>query len=276
MEQNEIAIVDVLQQRRRDWQSQMTALGQEWERKLRCQQQKSFRAEQSLLLQICNLQQENKTLRCRVDQSRRHGETADELKQTHERLDQLQSELSERTNEAGALRAKLGAVQAELQTRTAELAATRVDVESLRSGLMADLESQLAGARSEARVNAERASAAERRLAAADEAAERGRRDAESARDCADQLRGELIRARALQDDERAKFELERGQWLEEKRRVIDYQKQLQLNYIQMARKNKLLEADVHQLTAEIERQESSAAAAAGRTAVRVTEESLC
>jgi vacuolar-type H+-ATPase subunit H len=44
-------------------------------------------------------------------------------------------------------------------------------------------------------------------------------------------------------------FEKEREQWKDEKNKVIRYQKQLQLNYLQMFNKNRMLEAEVEQLT---------------------------
>ncbi|XP_071947201.1 uncharacterized protein [Antedon mediterranea] len=46
----------------------------------------------------------------------------------------------------------------------------------------------------------------------------------------------------------------ERQTWQDEKEKVISYQKQLQLNYVQMYRKNRNLERDVEQLTLELER----------------------
>jgi len=82
-------------------------------------------------------------------------------------------------------------------------------------------------------------------------------------------MQAELGVARATLEGQRADFDRQREQWLDEKRRVIDYQKQLQLNYVQIARKNRLLEADVHQLTTEIERHESLPSLA-------TVEESLC
>ena len=45
----------------------------------------------------------------------------------------------------------------------------------------------------------------------------------------------------------------EREQWMDEKNKVVRYQRHLQLNYVQMYRKNKMLEADVEQLTLELE-----------------------
>jgi len=67
----------------------------------------------------------------------------------------------------------------------------------------------------------------------------------------------------------RTRFTLERAQWLEEKTKVINYQKQLQLNYVQMTRKNKLLEAEVQQLTGELEvREEEQEEEGRGRGSV--------
>nr|KAG5700949.1 hypothetical protein BaRGS_034234 [Batillaria attramentaria] len=64
-------------------------------------------------------------------------------------------------------------------------------------------------------------------------------------------------------------METERLQWLEEKNKVIRYQKQLQLNYVQMQRKNTALEAEVEQLTLELESRDLKLIAMNG-------EESVC
>lgn len=167
MERNETAIVAVLEERRRGWAAQMTAARHEWALKLRCQQQAAFRAEQSLLLQLLRLQQDNRALR-----------RGDELRASRSRVDELEWALHERSSNDAALTTQLEACDA--------------------------AEAEVSG-------------------------------------------------ARAALDAQRAEFERERERWLDEKRRVIDYQKQLQLNYVQMARKNRVLEADVQQLTAEIE-----------------------
>jgi len=65
-------------------------------------------------------------------------------------------------------------------------------------------------------------------------------------------------------------YEKEKEQWLEEKNKVIMYQKQLQLNYVQMFRKNKVLEAEVEQLTLELESRDMKLMALNGG------EESVC
>lgn len=48
-------------------------------------------------------------------------------------------------------------------------------------------------------------------------------------------------------------FERERQTWNKEKDRVIKYQKQLQINYLQMHKKNQDLERILQELTAELE-----------------------
>ena len=46
----------------------------------------------------------------------------------------------------------------------------------------------------------------------------------------------------------KALFESERSHWLDEKEKVIRYQKQLQLNYVQMYKRNKVLESEMEAL----------------------------
>ena len=49
-------------------------------------------------------------------------------------------------------------------------------------------------------------------------------------------------------DKYKENFEVEKVNWLDEKEKVIRYQKQLQLNYVQMYKRNKTLESEVDQL----------------------------
>lgn len=65
----------------------------------------------------------------------------------------------------------------------------------------------------------------------------------------------------------RQTFETEKAHWLDEKEKVIRYQKQLQLNYVQMYKRNKTLEQEIEGLNRNLEEiqkqlKESVAAAA--------------
>ena len=48
-------------------------------------------------------------------------------------------------------------------------------------------------------------------------------------------------------------FETEKSLWLDEKEKVIRYQKQLQLNYVQMYKRNKTLESEIESLNKTVE-----------------------
>lgn len=53
--------------------------------------------------------------------------------------------------------------------------------------------------------------------------------------------------------ESKAFFETEKTHWLDEKEKVIRYQKQLQLNYVQMYKRNKTLEAEIETLNKNVD-----------------------
>jgi chromosome segregation ATPase len=66
-------------------------------------------------------------------------------------------------------------------------------------------------------------------------------------------LSKEVDRLRQELSEERNEFEQERVTWAQEKEKVLRYQRQLQLNYVQMFRRTRTLEAEVESLTLELE-----------------------
>lgn len=66
-------------------------------------------------------------------------------------------------------------------------------------------------------------------------------------------LSKEVDRLREELSEERSEFEQERVKWAQEKEKVLRYQRQLQLNYVQMFRRTRTLEAEVESLTLELE-----------------------
>ena len=58
----------------------------------------------------------------------------------------------------------------------------------------------------------------------------------------------QLDQLKAEMDAEKEGFEIETANWLSEKEKVIRYQKQLQLNYVSMYKRNKSLESEMDQL----------------------------
>ncbi|KDR08635.1 Leucine zipper putative tumor suppressor 2-like protein [Zootermopsis nevadensis] len=66
-------------------------------------------------------------------------------------------------------------------------------------------------------------------------------------------LMKEVDRLREELSEERNEFERERVTWAQEKEKVLRYQRQLQLNYVQMFRRTRTLETEVESLTLELE-----------------------
>jgi len=79
------------------------------------------------------------------------------------------------------------------------------------------------------------------------------RKHAGNCDDPAARLRADLRRLKDELSAERAEFEVERATWAEEKEKVLRYQRQLQLNYVQMFRRTRSLESEVESLTMELE-----------------------
>jgi len=68
-----------------------------------------------------------------------------------------------------------------------------------------------------------------------------------------ERLKQQLREEKNAQERLASNFEQERQTWNKEKDRVIKYQKQLQINYLQMHKKNQDLERILKELTAELE-----------------------
>ena len=66
-------------------------------------------------------------------------------------------------------------------------------------------------------------------------------------------IESENKRLSAQLSEQRASFERERLTWAQEKEKVLRYQRQLQLNYVQMYRRSRTLEAEIESLTIDLE-----------------------
>lgn len=63
----------------------------------------------------------------------------------------------------------------------------------------------------------------------------------------------ELEKLKLEMEQRKKEFEKEKITWAQEKEKVLKYQRQLQMNYVQMYRKTRALEAEVESLTVELE-----------------------
>jgi len=271
METNEIAIIQVLEEKKQSWEAAMEEKSKEWERKLRAQQQKSFRAEQCLLLQIFKVQQDNKMLHQSVEKMElEKKDLSEELASSVMKMDSLEKKNEELFEELVTMKSHLDSNK---QRRSS------VDEETLKK-LLSEAEEEIRGKYSEL-------TSAMLRLKGSQLEVESKSKELEKLREEVTRLRGSSQgqthpasppdeggrlgslntsssegspTAQKSLEDLQTRFDTERLKWLDEKTKVVNYQKQLQLNYLQMTRKNRVLEAEVQQLTSELEKRESELA----------------
>ena len=349
MERNESAILQVCAEKEQNWEVELQDIHQEWERRWRHHQDKAFKMEQALLLQLFKLQQERKSLRAENEATNTEKEAAqgklaecqDELGSLKVKVEELSWQVAQKSGEISLLKAQLRdskelashkgnnivsiktllkeaqhssdekdheiltleaqlkLARQQLQDAGTENASLKSDVTTARDDVI-DARKELEKARQEVdlrdlqlemkckeleRCQAERVTrdTMTSRVSERDEAA-----SVSPVATLVNSLRGEPTGAETPKDSPdvktnatdaedvtslRAEFERERAQWLDEKNKVIRYQKRLQLNYVQMYRKNRALEADVQQLTLELEKRDVSLS---GGLAMKEGEESMC
>ncbi|KAF1389680.1 hypothetical protein PFLUV_G00075990 [Perca fluviatilis] len=155
-----------------------------------------------------------------------------------------QNELQRKKNEADLLREKVGKLEKDIQGMKQDLAMAK------ERRLQLSLQP-------EAQANTP---ASERLIDQGSDSPARGQAgensehiSAESLQREVERLKRQLGEEKDAQERQANSFEQERKTWNKEKDRVIKYQKQLQINYLQMHKKNQDLERILKELTAELE-----------------------
>ncbi|XP_028270356.1 leucine zipper putative tumor suppressor 1 [Parambassis ranga] len=154
-----------------------------------------------------------------------------------------QNELQRKKNEADFLRDKVGKLEKDIQEMKQDLATAKE--QRLQHTLQLGVDSQ---------------TQALKRLIQGSDSSDQGQgeesRDhisTESLQTEVERLKQQLREEKEAQEKLASNFEQERQTWNKEKDRVIKYQKQLQINYLQMHKKNQDLERILKELTAELE-----------------------
>ncbi|XP_054467651.1 leucine zipper putative tumor suppressor 1 [Anoplopoma fimbria] len=152
-----------------------------------------------------------------------------------------QNELQRKKNEADLLREKVGKLEEDIQGMKQDL--TMAKERRLQHNLKLEAQTQ----------------ALERQIQGSDSPAQ-GHGDESSRHNATESLQREVERLKLQLSEEKDtqerlahSFEQERLTWNKEKDRVIKYQKQLQINYLQMHKKNQDLERILKEVTAELE-----------------------
>jgi len=299
MDKNERAILQVYEEKRNCWLKDLQELRDEYESKMKTQQRKNYKSEQVLNLQIYKLQQEKKTMKEQVgkltsereelgqkceayaeDTNRLQAQMDDATWQgrrasgsvmdLQNQIDELQLKLTEKSEEVLKLQSKLEKTKSRLDDTTTNTEnRNRLKHDTSSTSLQrlntssSDTEPDIPLCQCEKEIQTDfvKTKSPERETLKPSLICERDR-ELSALKEELDKLRLEIL-------VNKEEYEKEKEQWLEEKNKVIMYQKQLQLNYVQMFRKNKVLEAEVEQLTLELESRDMKLMALSG-------EESVC
>lgn len=158
-------------------------------------------------------------------------------------LQVCQNELQRKKNEADLLREKVGKLEKDIQGMKQDLALAKE--RRLQHSLQLEAHAQTQAL--------ERLSQGSDSSAQGQEEDNSGHMATESLQREVERLKQQLREEKDAQERLASSFEQERRTWNKEKDRVIKYQKQLQINYLQMHKKNQDLERILKELTAELE-----------------------
>jgi hypothetical protein len=277
MECNEQAILRVLQDRQHAWEIELADLRADWERWGQEHRQRAAHTEHSLREEIAKLERENKMLRSTVEAATqvktsfervgccKQDNGMSELEWTRAAVEQLTLQVGLKCGEIAELRSRLdGCVCCADASFRLPSSGTSLHHPKTTDGrpdtVMAAATSGQQLVKDEAAVNSSSSCQTgtstvtpchqpcppDNIQISNHPAVNKPFSNNDSA------LRLELECARAELASVQHEFQMEQDRWLREKERVIAYQKQLQMNYVQMERRNAVLEADLQQLTSEL------------------------
>ena len=285
METNETAIFHVFQEKEQNWSVERKQLIGEYEAQLQAQQQKALKMEQGLLTQLFKLQQERKGLQQECEDNKAKTQDAerqcvqaqDELLSTQAQHEECKWQLCQKNGEIALLKSQLKELQQKAGCKTHDVISLKSKLRD-KEGAMSEQERQLSQLKNQLSRSRQDLSSIQAELATFQKVAPSPVESTNNSPSGGDSTnlssspvhcdvqcnnnhsladleayRLQLVKLQTDVNNEREAFQKERLLWLEEKNKVIRYQKQLQLNYVQMYRKNRTLETEVQQLTLELE-----------------------
>ncbi|XP_036780545.2 leucine zipper putative tumor suppressor 3 isoform X3 [Manis pentadactyla] len=272
LEQSEAAVAQVLEERQKAWERELAELRQSCSGKLQQVARRAQRAQQGLQLQVLRLQQDKKQLqeeaarliRQREELEDKVCQKAGEISLLKQQLKDSQADVSQKLSEIVGLRSQLREGRASLREKEEQLLSLRDSFGSKQASLEL-AEGELPGAclkpaltpvdpaepqdvlatceSDEAKMRRQAGVAAAASLVSLDGEVDAGGEGGTRAlRREVGRLQAELAAERRARERQGASFAEERRVWLEEKEKVIEYQKQLQLSYVEMYQRNQQLE----------------------------------
>lgn len=219
MEANERIIFQVNEEKRINWETQMKELTAEYHRRLRVQQDRSLKMEHDMQDVVNSLQKDNQKLLTEKEQLLIQRDRNSHLQTQVKHLKQQNEDLS-----------------LQIQKLNKDCEELRCDNKQ-KDNMIMSLEEQITVVKAD-NMNLSNELDERRRIAKRQE-----RHDASGDSQEIARLERLLAERDSQISAEREKFNTERDIWEQEKKKVLQYQKQLQANYMQMCRRNSELEA---------------------------------
>lgn len=309
MDKNERAIFQVYDEKKKSWAKEIHDIKGDFDQKLKVMQRKAYKTEQVLSLQSYKSQQELKSTQQELEkvkfendnlkkkndwiearysdmmslQGRNSSQSSDfqhsfDVTDLQNKVEDLNSSLVKQTEDIQLLQFRLQEKECEIADRENELSKTfkevatkTEEVKSLKANLrrvsgdsdMELMDSSFCSCDKEIQTEFRNSVSSPGSVGINSPSSSDNHSDVAL-------LRQEIKELREALQIKSDKFEKEREQWKDEKNKVIRYQKQLQLNYLQMYNKNRMLEAEVEQLTLDLENRDIKLMAINGG------EESMC
>ncbi|XP_068837627.1 NEDD4-binding protein 3 [Capricornis sumatraensis] len=244
----------VLEERQRLWLAELKRLYLE---RLHEVTQKAERSERNLQLQLFMAQQEQRRLRKELRAQQGLGPeprppgSLPEADPSARAEEEARWEVCQKTAEISLLKQQLREAQAELAQKLAEIFSLKTQLRGSRAQAQAQ-DAELARLREAMRSLQEQAPREEAPGSCeTDDCKSRGllgEVGGGEARDGAEQLRAQLLQERLRGQEQALRFEQERRTWQEEKERVLRYQREIQGGYMDMYRRNQVLEQELRAL----------------------------
>ncbi|XP_046686605.1 leucine zipper putative tumor suppressor 2 homolog isoform X1 [Homalodisca vitripennis] len=261
MEHNEQVIFRVYQEKERAWEREMRRTKTLHENRLRAAAQKSHKLEQMLMMQTYQLQQDKKRLREDLDRSERESsELRQEIDLLRSRLEETEWGLCQKSGELALLKSQLKETQGEQATKGHEVISLKNEVRELR--LEVDQKNKEISAlrigadnRKQQKAEIDELNIQINELKSKLELIPKSMaaKDTQAPLSDTEALQEEVSRLTEKLRQEHLEWERERVQWAQEKEKVLSYQRQLQLNYVQMYRRTRTLEGQIQGLTLEMD-----------------------
>lgn len=258
MEQNEQVIFKVYEEKERVWERELRKIKGLYENRLKANQQKASKMEQALMNQTLQVQNEKRKLETELEEvhkakselvkeaqgleselhTLRKNFDVEEVPQDSTINDSVSNKNSSKIQEMAQLREQISEIKRLMDLRGVEVEDLKAENKQMQDEII-NLQSLLDLDDEECKLK--EISIQKEAIIERDKTIERNQRSLKEA-----ELNNKMLKEEVERYKEN--FEVEKANWLDEKEKVIRYQKQLQLNYVQMYKRNKTLESEVDQL----------------------------